>query len=165
MEQERRASEARLRSILETAPDSIMMVDRAGKILFINRARAPLVTSEVVGRSCFDFVPAESHHRVAAALDRVFTRRMLDEYEVRSAPTPDGDVELTIPPGSAAGRKLRLRGKGIPASSPGGTAGDLYVVLTIALPPSGSDAARRAYEAFKAAFDFDPRAGLKGATS
>jgi len=91
MEQERRASEARLRSILETAPDSIMMVDRAGKILFINRARAPLVTSEVVGRSCFDFVPAESHHRVAAALDRVFTRRMLDEYEVRSAPTPDGE--------------------------------------------------------------------------
>jgi PAS domain S-box-containing protein len=80
-----------LRSILETAPDSIMMVDRAGKILFINRARAPLVTSEVVGRSCYDFVPAESHHRVAAALDRVFTQRMLDEYEVRSAPTPDGE--------------------------------------------------------------------------
>ena len=78
--------------------------------------------------------------------------------------TPDGEVTLTVPPGSAAGRKLRLRGKGIPASSPGGTAGDLYVVLTIALPPSGSDAARRAYEAFKAAFDFDPRAGLKGAT-
>ncbi len=88
MESEGRGSEARLRSILETAPDSIMMVDRAGKILFINRAWQPLVTSEVVGRSCYDFVPVESHHRVEVALDRVFTQRMLDEYEVRSAPTP-----------------------------------------------------------------------------
>ena len=91
IESERRASEARLRSILETAPDAIMMVDRAGKILFINRARAPLVTSEVVGSSCYDYVPPESHHRVAAALDRVFTQRMFDEYEVRSAPTSDGE--------------------------------------------------------------------------
>src|SRR5581483_12052973 len=90
-ESERRGSEARLRSILETAPDSIMMVDRAGKILFINRARAPLLTAEVAGRSCYDFVPAESHHRVAAALERVFTRSTFDEYEVRSAPTPDGE--------------------------------------------------------------------------
>ena len=75
-----------------------------------------------------------------------------------AAPTPDGEVELTIPPGSAAGRKLRLKGKGIP----GNPAGDLYVVLTIALPPAGTDAAKRAYETFKAATDFDPRASLKG---
>ena len=75
-----------------------------------------------------------------------------------NVPTPDGEVELTIPPGSAAGRKLRLKGKGIPGSP----AGDLYAVLTIALPPAGTDAAKRAYEAFKAAADFDPRASLKG---
>jgi len=75
-----------------------------------------------------------------------------------SAPTPDGEVELTIPPGSAAGRKLRLKGKGIPGS----VAGDLYVVLTIVLPPAGTDAAKRAYEAFKSALDFNPRASVKG---
>ena len=72
-----------------------------------------------------------------------------------SADTPDGSVELTIPPGSAAGRKLRLKGKGIPANPPG----DLYVVLAIVLPPGRDANARAAYEAFARAFaSFDPRA-------
>ena len=71
-----------------------------------------------------------------------------------AAATPDGEVELTIPPGSLAGRKLRLKGKGIP----GNPAGDLYVVLTIALPPAGDAKARGAYQAFAAAFEFNPRA-------
>ncbi len=75
-----------------------------------------------------------------------------------AVPTPDGEVELTIPPGSAAGRKLRLKGRGIPGSTPG----DLYVALAIVLPPAATDAAKRAYEAFRAAVDFNPRATLKG---
>lgn len=77
---------------------------------------------------------------------------------VVSTPTPDGDVELTIPPGSVVGRKLRLKGRGIP----GDPAGDLYVVLAIALPPATSAAAKQAYQAFAAAVPFDPRASLKG---
>ena len=75
-----------------------------------------------------------------------------------TVPTPDGDIELTVPPGSAAGRKLRVKGRGIP----GQPAGDLYAVLAIALPPAASESDRRAYAAFKAAFDFDPRASMKG---
>ncbi len=75
-----------------------------------------------------------------------------------SAPTPDGNVELTLPPGSAGGRKLRLKGKGIP----GQPAGDLYVVLAIALPPAEDAKAKGAYQAFAAAFDFNPRAHLEG---
>jgi two-component system cell cycle sensor histidine kinase/response regulator CckA len=90
-ENERRGSEARLRSILETAPDAIMMVDRTGKILFINRATPPLVASEVIGTSCYDYVPPEAQHRVAAALDKVFNHRLLDEYEVRTSVTSDGE--------------------------------------------------------------------------
>jgi len=70
------------------------------------------------------------------------------------AATPDGEVELTIPPGSAAGRKLRLKGRGIPGQPPG----DLYVVLAIALPPAADAKARAAYQAFAQAFEFDPRA-------
>ncbi len=71
---------------------------------------------------------------------------------------PDGEVQLNIPPGSAAGRKLRLKGKGIP----GDPAGDLYAVLTIVLPPAGDDALKRAYEALKAAAgpQFNPRSSL-----
>jgi curved DNA-binding protein len=71
-------------------------------------------------------------------------------------PTPSGVVELKIPAGSRAGSKLRLRGRGIPASPPG----DLYVVFQIALPAANDDKAKAAYAAFAAAFPFNPRAGL-----
>ena len=73
-------------------------------------------------------------------------------------PTPDGEVELTIPKGSASGRKLRLKGKGIPGKTPG----DFYVMLVVALPPADEPKAKAAYEAFAAAFDFNPRAHLEG---
>lgn len=73
-------------------------------------------------------------------------------------PTPDGSVQLTIPPGSPNGRDLRLRGKGLPGSPPG----DFHAVLSIALPPAGSDTAQAAYRAFAANFaDFRPRAALE----
>jgi len=78
-----------------------------------------------------------------------------------SSPTPEGSVHLTIPPGSTAGRKLRLKGKGIPGTPPG----DLYAVLTISLPPANSDAAKEAYRAMKSAFDFNPRVHLEGKSS
>jgi curved DNA-binding protein len=71
-------------------------------------------------------------------------------------PTPSGMVDLKIPPGSHAGSKLRLRGRGIPASPPG----DLYMVLQIALPPVNDDKARAAYAALAAALPFNPRASL-----
>jgi len=69
--------------------------------------------------------------------------------------TPAGTIELTIPAGSAAGRKLRLKGRGIP----GDPAGDLYAVLNVVLPPADTDAARQAYEALKQAAgrSFNPR--------
>ncbi len=78
-----------------------------------------------------------------------------------TVPTPDGELELMIPKGSASGRKLRLKGKGIP----GKTAGDFYVLLVVALPPADEPKARAAYEAFAAGFDFQPRAHLKGSSS
>ena len=69
-------------------------------------------------------------------------------------PAPDGSLQLSVPPGSGAGRKLRLKGKGIPGQPPG----DLYAVLTIALPPADSARAREAYAAMAKAFDgFNPR--------
>ena len=68
--------------------------------------------------------------------------------------TPEGTVELTIPPDSTAGRKLRLKGRGIPGQPPG----DLYAVLAIVLPPANSQRAKDAYAALASAFpDFNPR--------
>jgi len=72
------------------------------------------------------------------------------------APTPTGKVDLKVPPGSEAGRKLRLKGRGIPGSP----AGDLYVVLKVVLPPADTDAARAAYRALEKVQPFNPRAHL-----
>jgi curved DNA-binding protein len=71
-------------------------------------------------------------------------------------PTPGGLVELKIPPGSHAGSKLRLKGRGIPANPPG----DFYVILQVALPPANDDKAKAAYAAMAAAMPFDPRQSL-----
>ena len=72
-------------------------------------------------------------------------------------PTPAGAVDLKIPPGSQAGKRLRLKGRGIPARQPG----DLYVVLQITLPPADNEQQRRIYEEMKQEFSFNPRAGLE----
>ena len=72
------------------------------------------------------------------------------------SPTPTGTVDLKIPAGSHAGSKLRLKGRGIPASPPG----DFYVVLQIALPAATDDKTKGAYAAFAAAAPFNPRASL-----
>jgi curved DNA-binding protein len=69
-------------------------------------------------------------------------------------PTPSGDVELSVPPHSGAGRKLRLRGRGIPGDPPG----DLYAVVALVLPRAESEAQKSAYRALASAFPgFDPR--------
>jgi curved DNA-binding protein len=71
-------------------------------------------------------------------------------------PTPGGAVDLKIPAGSHAGTKLRLKGRGIPASTPG----DFYVVLQIALPAAVDEPAKAAYRALADALPFNPRASL-----
>jgi curved DNA-binding protein len=73
-----------------------------------------------------------------------------------TTPTPNGTVDLKIPPGSHAGSKLRLKGRGIPAAPPG----DFYVLLQIALPAAKDDKAKAAYAAFAAVLPFNPRASL-----
>jgi curved DNA-binding protein len=74
------------------------------------------------------------------------------------APTPTGAVDLKIPAGSTGGRKLRLKGRGIPGATPG----DFYVVLQIALPPAESAAAKTAYREMEQALKFNPRARMGG---
>jgi len=72
------------------------------------------------------------------------------------APTPLGVVDVTIPANSAQGRKLRLKGRGIPGKNPG----DFYVVLQISLPPAGDEKAKEIYQKMATELSFNPRAGL-----
>lgn len=71
-------------------------------------------------------------------------------------PVPDGTVEVRIPEGSQTGRKLRLKGRGIP----GKPAGDLYLVLEVVLPPALSPKAREIYQTMARELAFNPRQSL-----
>ena len=70
--------------------------------------------------------------------------------------TPDGTtVEVTVPAGSGNGRKLRLKGRGIPSAS---TPGDLYLELEIAVPGAVTEAQQAAWAALRDAYPgFNPR--------
>jgi curved DNA-binding protein len=71
-------------------------------------------------------------------------------------PTLGGHVDLRIPAGSQSGRKLRLKGRGLPGSEPG----DQIVVLEIRVPVPETHEEQAAYAEFKDAFPgFDPRQG------
>ena len=65
-----------------------------------------------------------------------------------SVPTLGGAVELKIPPDSDSGRKLRLRGRGLPGSPPG----DQIVELEVTTPRAETDEQRKAYAQLAQAF-------------
>jgi len=65
-------------------------------------------------------------------------------------PTMAGDIALTVPSGSDSGRRLRVRGRGLPTS--GGGHGDLFVQLEVSAPAPVNDRQRAAYEALAKAF-------------
>ena len=70
------------------------------------------------------------------------------------AQTPTGWVEVTVPAGSATGRKLRLKGRGLPGTTPG----DFYFVLQLVQPPAHTDGERAFYEGMAKQFSsFNPR--------
>jgi len=71
-------------------------------------------------------------------------------------PTPASTIKMNIPEGSTQGKKLRLKGKGIPAKKPG----DLYVVINIVLPPANTEKAKKVYESMKD-LNFNPRENFK----
>lgn len=69
-----------------------------------------------------------------------------------SVPTLGGPVEVKVPPDSDAGRKLRLRGRGLPGTPPG----DQIVELEITAPRAANEDQRQAYRDMAKAFGADP---------
>ena len=70
--------------------------------------------------------------------------------------TLTGTVQLTVPPGSSSGRRLRLRGEGLPKE--GGGKGDLYAVISIKVPKTLTRKERDLFEQLSKASKFNPRA-------
>jgi len=69
--------------------------------------------------------------------------------------TPGGETKVTVPPGSSSGRRLRLRGQGMP--DPAGHPGDLFAEIKIMVPPRLSDRERELFSELATSSTFDPR--------
>ncbi|MGW5715039.1 DnaJ C-terminal domain-containing protein [Amycolatopsis sp. NPDC003865] len=69
--------------------------------------------------------------------------------------TPGGEVKVRVAAGSSSGRRLRLRGEGMP--NPKGKPGDLYAEVRIMVPKRPTKRERELYEQLAAVSDFDPR--------
>jgi curved DNA-binding protein len=69
--------------------------------------------------------------------------------------TPDGEAKVRVPAGSSSGRRLRLRGEGMP--NPRGTPGDLYAEVKITVPRTLTPRERELFEALSRESASDPR--------
>jgi curved DNA-binding protein len=69
--------------------------------------------------------------------------------------TPGGPTTVQVPPGTSSGRKLRLKGRGLP--NPRGAPGNLYAVAQIKVPEKLTDEERRLFEELQKVSKFDPR--------
>jgi curved DNA-binding protein len=69
--------------------------------------------------------------------------------------TPGGEAKVKVPAGTSSGRRLRLRGRGLP--NPRGQPGDLFAEARIMVPDRLSEEERRLFEQLATASTFDPR--------
>jgi curved DNA-binding protein len=69
--------------------------------------------------------------------------------------TPAGETKVTVPAGSSTGRRLRVRGEGMP--DPRGRPGDLHAEVKIMVPSRLTRKERELFSELAAASRFDPR--------
>lgn len=72
-----------------------------------------------------------------------------------AVPTLQGKIQLTIPPNSQSGQRLRIKGRGLPMKSGNG---DLFAVLKVVMPPATNDATKKLWQQLaEQQADFNPR--------
>src|SRR3954447_4738346 len=69
--------------------------------------------------------------------------------------TPGGSATINVPAGTSTGRRLRLKGRGLPNRR--GEAGDFYAEAEIRVPSSLTPEERRLFEELRERSTFDPR--------
>lgn len=88
-------SEARLRTLLETVPDLILMLTPEGNINYINRATNEFELDEIIGASAFDFIVPEDKHILEYAIDKCVRSRESVTYEIRARDANRGSVRYS----------------------------------------------------------------------
>jgi DnaJ-class molecular chaperone len=74
------------------------------------------------------------------------------------APTPEGAVTLTVPPGSNSGSTLRLKGRGMTGAN--GRRGDLMARIVVTLPDQPDAQLQKIAETWRAERPYSPRRRL-----
>ncbi|VAW36643.1 DnaJ-class molecular chaperone CbpA [hydrothermal vent metagenome] len=102
-------------------------------------------------------IELDSHSKYELKGRDVYLDLLLTPWEAAlgakvNVPTPAGAVGLNIPKNMQTGKKMRLKGKGLPASVPG----NLYAVIKIVIPPD-NDKAKQQWQDLSKQFDFNPR--------
>ena len=106
------------------------------------------------------FVRIAPHPRYRVAGRDIYLDLLLSPWEAAlgtsvAVDTPDGEAKVKVPAGTSSGRRLRLRGRGLP--NPRGAPGDLYAEAKIMVPPKLSRRERRLFEELASASTSDPR--------
>jgi curved DNA-binding protein len=100
------------------------------------------------------------HPRYRVAGRDIYLDLLLSPWEAAlgtsvAVDAPDGEAKVKVPAGTSSGRRLRLRGRGLP--NPRGAPGDLYAEAKIMVPPKLTRRERRLFEELASASTFDPR--------
>jgi curved DNA-binding protein len=104
-------------------------------------------------------VEFRTHPLLTVQENDIYLNLLLSPWEAAlgakvTVPTLGGKVELNIAAGSQSGQKLRLKGRGLPAT----VQGDQYCVLQIVVPPADTPASKTFYEQMASEFThFNPR--------
>jgi curved DNA-binding protein len=132
----------------------------AGQIIRLAGQGGPGHAAEAAG-DLFLEVHFQSHNRYHIENKDVYASLPIAPWEAAlgaaiKTPVPDGLVEVRVPENSQSGRKLRLKGRGIPAATPG----DLYLVLEVVIPPAATPKQRKFYQTMSQEFAFNPRQNI-----
>jgi len=112
------------------------------------------VTIEVAEHPTFRRVGRDLHLTVPVAVHEAALGARIE------IPTLDEPVRLRILPGTAAGQRLRIKGKGVPSATDPDAAGDLVAEVQIVLPPVRDERSRELLREFGRLNDADVRAHL-----